>query len=53
MTVPLKGTGYEGDQSVVYLDKSRGSSLWDSVIGDDVSTWLAENPSWKLPQQVS
>ncbi|HYQ68689.1 LCP family protein [Actinophytocola sp.] len=43
MTAPVTGTGYEGDQSVVYLDKVRAPLLWDAVEHDTVHGYLALN----------
>lgn len=43
MTVPTKGTGMEGSQSVVYLDKAKAAELWTSVRKDDIATWLTEH----------
>lgn len=53
MTVPIKGTGMEGQQSVVYLDTLDGDDLWDSVRSDIVGQWLASNPSSGIPDSVS
>lgn len=39
-TVPLRGTGMEGAQSVVYLDRQAGTDLWDAVRDDDVVPWI-------------
>ncbi len=41
MTVPVLGTGMEGDQSVVYLDASANRSLWEAVRNDRVTRWLS------------
>ena len=53
MTVPTRGTGMEGQQSVVYLDKSGGEALWDAVREDHVTGWLAANPDNGVPEDVS
>jgi LCP family protein required for cell wall assembly len=43
MTVPTKGTGMEGSQSVVYLDATKSKALWSAVRSDDIAGWLAEH----------
>lgn len=53
MTVPIKGTGMEGAQSVVYLDTAGNQELWDSVRNDDVTQWIAANPRNGIPASVS
>lgn len=41
-TVPLRGTGMEGDQSVVYLDRQAGADLWDAVRDGTVVDWIEQ-----------
>ncbi len=41
LTVPVTGTGMEGEQSVVYLDAARNESLWASVREDQTESWLS------------
>lgn len=41
MTVPTDGTGTEGSQSVVYLDDSADSELWDAVKNGTLQSWIA------------
>lgn len=41
LTVPVRGLGWEGDQSVVYLDRTGNQALWEAVQDDDVDTWMA------------
>lgn len=53
MTVPIKGTGMEGSQSVVYLDRPTGQDLWESLREDQVTDWLATNPASAVPESVS
>ncbi len=43
VTVPTTGTGYEGEQSVVYLDRPAGRALWKAVRADKVEAWLDAN----------
>jgi LCP family protein required for cell wall assembly len=43
MTAPVAGTGREGDQSVVYLDRRLAPLLWDAVEHDTVRDYLAQN----------
>ncbi|GAA2756010.1 LCP family protein [Actinopolymorpha rutila] len=40
MTAPYKGTGMEGSQSVVYLDKAKDDTLWKAIRDDKVGDWL-------------
>jgi LCP family protein required for cell wall assembly len=53
LTVPIKGTGMEDRQSVVYLDPFGNDDLWSAVREDDVSAWLAANPASGIPADVS
>ena len=48
LTVPTTGTGMEGDQSVVYLDRQAGDDLWFAVNNDQVAQWAAARPSEQL-----
>jgi LCP family protein required for cell wall assembly len=41
LTVPVAGTGTEGRQSVVYLDRARGRSLYRALRADAVEDYLA------------
>jgi LCP family protein required for cell wall assembly len=40
MTAPTSGTGMEGSQSVVYLDKEKCDALWKAVRSDRIEAWL-------------
>ena len=51
-TVPVKGTGMEGDQSVVYLDRQAGEEMWQAVREDAVAEWIAETGTG-LPADVN
>ena len=44
LTAPVSGTGYEGAQSVVYLNWAENSKLWNAVYGDDLDTWESAHP---------
>ncbi len=48
LTVPTTGTGMEGSQSVVYLDRQAGDDLWFAVNNDQVGPWAAARPSERL-----
>ncbi|WP_433800177.1 LCP family protein [Actinomycetospora sp. CA-084318] len=48
LTVPTTGTGMEGAQSVVYLDRQAGDDLWFAVNNDQVTQWAAARPSERL-----
>ncbi|MDD7966880.1 LCP family protein [Actinomycetospora lemnae] len=48
LTVPVSGTGMEGDQSVVYLDEGAGRDLWFAVNTDTVPEWVAARPQEQL-----
>ena len=51
-TVPVKGTGMEGEQSVVYLDRQAGEDLWQAVREDSVADWVATTGAG-LPSDVN
>ncbi|MGB0102441.1 MAG: LCP family protein [Nocardioides sp.] len=53
LTVPVDGFGYEGAQSVVYLDWAANSKLWNAVYRDDLDGWSDTHPTAALPDQVS
>ncbi|MCW2775631.1 MAG: LytR family transcriptional regulator [Nocardioides sp.] len=52
LTAPIAGVGWEGDQSVVYLDQPEAAGLWKSVRADDVPSWADQHPETRTPQQV-
>ncbi|AWB91442.1 LCP family protein [Aeromicrobium chenweiae] len=52
LTVPVAGTGMEGSQSVVHLDRAGNEELWNAVRDDTVSDWLATNPASETPAAV-
>ena len=39
LTVPYKGTGMVGDQSVVFLDPTQDAGLYSALIHDTMNTW--------------
>jgi LCP family protein required for cell wall assembly len=41
LTAPVSGTGWEGDQSVVYLDKSRATVLWRALGQNAMPAYVA------------
>lgn len=53
LTVPLRGTGTEDGQSVVYLDQARGDQLWETLRADTVGQWLLTHPGDGMPGTVS
>ncbi|HET8604297.1 MAG TPA: LCP family protein [Marmoricola sp.] len=53
LTVPVRGTGWAGDQSVVWLDRAADRSLWRAVRSDRVERWLRYHPAYALKSQVS
>ncbi|MCL3817864.1 LCP family protein [Aeromicrobium wangtongii] len=52
LTVPVAGTGMEGTQSVVHLDRVGSEDLWAAVRDDAVSVWLAKNLTSATPATV-
>jgi len=52
LTVPVAGLGWEGPQSVVYLDHGAGRQLWNAVREDRMSGWLREHPAAALLDSV-
>ena len=53
LTVPVAGTGWVGDQSVVRLDERLGHELWAAVREDRLDTWLQGHPGLETPQTVN
>ena len=45
ITTPVSGFGYEGEQSVAYLDWAANSELWNAVYRDDVAQWRSDHPT--------
>lgn len=43
LTIPVTGTGMVGDQSVVFVDRSSGSTLWKAVHADTMDEWTAKH----------
>ncbi len=50
LTVPTTGTGMEGSQSVVYLDRQADQDLWFAVNTDKVQQWADARPNERLAQ---
>lgn len=48
LTVPTTGTGMEGSQSVVYLDRQADQDLWSAVNTDTVEQWADARPDSRL-----
>lgn len=40
-TIPVTGTGMEGDQSVVYVDRPAADELWDALRDDRGAEWAS------------
>ncbi len=53
VTVPTSGTGYEGDQSVVYIDAERATGLYRAISQDQVDGWVEKNKTASVPDSVS
>lgn len=44
VTTPVRGTGMEGDQSVVYLDRARGFDFWQAFGNGTIQDHLTKYP---------
>ena len=53
LTVPTTGTGFEGDQSVVYLDQAAQDSFWEAFRTDSLDEWLETNNARVTPETVN
>jgi len=53
LSAPVRGLGWEGDQSVVYLDRAAGEGLWKSVREDRVAGWAEAHPEVQTPAVVN
>lgn len=53
LTVPVRGTGWADEQSVVWLAPAADRSLWRAVRDDHVERWLRAHPGSVLKSQVS
>jgi LCP family protein required for cell wall assembly len=49
LTAPVRGTGQEGDQSVVYLDDGPAGQLWTGLKNDSLADYLGRHQSDLLP----
>ncbi len=45
VTAPYAGTGMEGDQSVVYLDRTADDDLWFAVNNGQLAQWVPAHPA--------
>ncbi|MEV6875324.1 LCP family protein [Amycolatopsis sp. NPDC051128] len=52
LTVPVSGLGRERDQSVVYLDSTRGARLWHDLTNGDIAAYLREYPGAALGEST-
>lgn len=53
VTVPVDGTGWVGDQSVVWLHDAQGPPFWTAVRGDRLKTYLEERRVGELGAVVN
>ena len=53
MTVPTTGTGFEGSQSVVYLDAAAQEGFWEAFRSDSLEEWVDQNGARSTPDFVS
>ena len=44
VTAPVESFGMEGAQSVVHLDSTENTALWNAIREDKVARWAADNP---------
>ncbi|MBT8225065.1 MAG: LCP family protein [Dactylosporangium sp.] len=49
LTAPVRGTGREGTQSVVYLHEERCATLWTAIRTDQLAEYTANNRKDQLP----
>lgn len=50
LTAPVSGTGWEGDQSVVYLDTTRSAELWQALRAGTMSEYVDAHRDSLLPE---
>jgi LCP family protein required for cell wall assembly len=53
LTVPTTGTGFEGSQSVVYLDAAAQDGFWEAFRTDTLEDWLKSNNARVTPERVN
>ncbi|MGH1561918.1 LCP family protein [Mumia sp. DW29H23] len=51
-TVPIKGLGRAGGESIVRLDRDRGREMWGALREDRLGEWLAATGGGSLPAVV-
>jgi LCP family protein required for cell wall assembly len=49
LTAPVRGTGHEGTESVVYLDDLKCADLWNAMRGNKMADYVAANKASALP----
>jgi LCP family protein required for cell wall assembly len=49
LTAPVRGTGHEGTESVVYLDDLKCADLWNALRANKVADYVAANKASALP----
>lgn len=52
-TAPTTGIGWEGSQSVVYLDSSRQPGFWEAFRTDSLEAWIDANGGQTTPDVVN
>jgi LCP family protein required for cell wall assembly len=52
LTAPVRGTGWEGDQSVVYLDPTRDADLWRALGNDTMPEYVDAHRADLLPAET-
>lgn len=52
LTAPSRGTGMQGDASVVYYDDANASLLWQALARDRVSEFVASHPQLVTRERV-
>jgi anionic cell wall polymer biosynthesis LytR-Cps2A-Psr (LCP) family protein len=52
LTAPVRGTGWEGDQSVVYLDPTRDNPLWQALSEDSMAGYVSAHRTDLLPSST-
>ena len=53
LTVPTNGVGFEGSQSVVYLDEAAQDGFWEAFRTDALEDWLDSNGARVTPERVN
>ncbi|MGQ0576499.1 MAG: LCP family protein [Pseudonocardia sp.] len=53
LSAPVRGLGWEGERSVVYLDEARAAPLWEALRAGTVDEYAAANPDATLGAEPS